>query len=292
MPGDLQLDTISGNTTFDAAILEFDFVPISDTVKFNYVFASEEYPEYSCCTVNDVFGFFISGPGIVGAPNIALIPSSTTPVTVNTLTGNYPPATSNCGGGCYNSFSQYYIDNAGGLTVQYDAFSTVLEARQVVIACDTFHIKLAIADAGDGIYDSGVFLQQGSFSGGSVFISSTTNTPDSTAIEGCADGTITFTISAPMPSDDVIYFTVGGTATNGIDYTYIPDSVIIPTGQTSTTLTINPLWDGITEPLETVVIAVQYTTSCSTLAVDSVTINITNVDTLHVIASNDTTICS
>ena len=50
----------SGGTTFDAAVLEFDFIPIGDSVIFRYVFASEEYNEYVCSNVNDIFGFLIS----------------------------------------------------------------------------------------------------------------------------------------------------------------------------------------------------------------------------------------
>ena len=70
--GDANLNVITApSTTFDAAVLEFDFVPLSDTVRFRYVFASEEYPEYACADVNDAFGFFISGPGIAGTQNIA-----------------------------------------------------------------------------------------------------------------------------------------------------------------------------------------------------------------------------
>jgi len=56
----------AGFQTFDASILEFDFIPQSDTLKFNYIFGSEEYPEYVNSGYNDVFGFFISGPGIAG----------------------------------------------------------------------------------------------------------------------------------------------------------------------------------------------------------------------------------
>src|SRR5690606_3893211 len=81
---------ISPITVNDCAVLEFDFVPNGDTLKFNFAFASEEYNEYVCGTVNDVFGFFISGPGINGpftnnAENIALIPGTDVPVSINTL---------------------------------------------------------------------------------------------------------------------------------------------------------------------------------------------------------------
>lgn len=77
---DLQL-LIPGFSVNDATILEFDFVPTSSPVVFNYVFASEEYPEYVNSSFNDAFAFLLSGPGISGgagfsndAVNIAIIP--------------------------------------------------------------------------------------------------------------------------------------------------------------------------------------------------------------------------
>ena len=54
-PGDQDLENIVGVTTYDAAVLEFDFIPQNDTIQFRYVFASEEYPEYVCSTYNDLF---------------------------------------------------------------------------------------------------------------------------------------------------------------------------------------------------------------------------------------------
>ncbi len=94
LSGDADLLTLSGNqpgaASIDACVLEFDFVPLGDTVKFRYVFGSEEYPDFVCSSFNDVFGFFISGPGISGpysnnAINIALIPGTTMPVAINTV---------------------------------------------------------------------------------------------------------------------------------------------------------------------------------------------------------------
>ena len=88
--GDADLDQLAGVSTYDAAVLEFDFIPASDTLTFDYVFGSEEYNEYVCGTVNDAFGFFLSGPGIAGpytngAENIALVPGTTTQVSINTV---------------------------------------------------------------------------------------------------------------------------------------------------------------------------------------------------------------
>ena len=63
---DPELTGIASGSLNDAAILEFDFVPSSDTIKFRYVFGSEEYMEFANSTFNDAFGFFISGPNPAG----------------------------------------------------------------------------------------------------------------------------------------------------------------------------------------------------------------------------------
>ena len=80
-PGDPDLGVlVAPQLTLDAVVLEFDFVPLGDTVKFNYVFSSDEYPSFTCSNFNDVFAFFISGPGITGSKNLALVPGTNIPV--------------------------------------------------------------------------------------------------------------------------------------------------------------------------------------------------------------------
>ncbi|MCC6685255.1 MAG: choice-of-anchor L domain-containing protein, partial [Bacteroidia bacterium] len=83
--GDPQLTQLAGNSTYDAAILEFDFIPSGTSVSFQYLFASEEYPEYVGSRFNDVFAFFISGPGIKGFKNMAVVPGTGKPVTINNI---------------------------------------------------------------------------------------------------------------------------------------------------------------------------------------------------------------
>lgn len=163
-PGDATLQAIAGLNTYDAAVLEFDFVPQNDTIAFRYIFASEEYPEFVCSTYNDLFGFFISGPGITGAQNIAIIPGTNTPVAINSVNSGASGANANPNTPCNLSYSNYYVDNTNGTTIQYDGFTTVLTATAIVVPCQTYHLKIVIADAGDADYDSGVFLEAGSLS--------------------------------------------------------------------------------------------------------------------------------
>lgn len=138
----------------DAAVLEFDFIPSSDSVEFRYVFASEEYPEYVGDIFNDVFGFFLSGPNPAGVAynnlNIARIPGTNLPITINNVNEN--------------SNSQLYVNNSTNQSIVYDGMTVVLTAKALVSPCEIYHIKIAIGDVADEVYDSGVFLEANSFS--------------------------------------------------------------------------------------------------------------------------------
>ncbi|HLP92531.1 MAG TPA: choice-of-anchor L domain-containing protein, partial [Saprospiraceae bacterium] len=152
--GDADINVIVAPlVSYDACKLEFDFEPVGSNLSFQYVFASEEYPEYACQNYNDAFAFLIDGPGY-NNENIALIPNTATPVSINTV-NNIPP-------NCVNN-PQYYINNTSGTTVVYDGFTTVLTATAEVVPCENYHFKLVIADVFDRVYDSGVFLKKGSF---------------------------------------------------------------------------------------------------------------------------------
>lgn len=150
-PGDPLLDALVGCTTYDASVLSFDLVPSGNILEFEYVFGSEEYPEWVGSTFNDVFGFFISGPNPLGGEyineNIAIIPGGSLPVAINNVNAQ--------------TNSQYFIDNEtlGGTTIVYDGFTTVLTVQIDVIHDTLYHLVLAVGDASDDIYDSGVFLK-------------------------------------------------------------------------------------------------------------------------------------
>jgi gliding motility-associated-like protein len=292
LPGDTMLDNIITGTTYDACILEFDFIPIGDTVKFTYVFGSEEYNEFVNSTYNDVFAFFIRGPGIIGYPNMALIPSTSTPVSINNVNDGYSDCDVVPSGPCTNC--AYYIDNTGGLTVQYDGFTTPLVALHWVIPCDTYHIKIAIADVGDYAYDSGVMLKQGSFTGGSAYVSThaTDTLLGDTIVRGCISAEIIISILDTLTHDTTVHFTLSGTAINGIDYSHLPDSVVIQAGSIHDTLIINPLPDTIDYSLKYVVIGITFATGCNTTALDSVILPIKNPTKMwDTVYHNDTTIC-
>ncbi|MBI3500212.1 MAG: choice-of-anchor L domain-containing protein [Bacteroidetes bacterium] len=159
---DPDLMAIDPNLTNDVCILEFDAKPTCNTLAFTFSFGSEEYPEF-VGSFNDGFGIFVtgtnpSGPNYTGY-NMALLPPPAppgTPVSINNVNnGNYscpgPPS-----GPCANC--SFYIDNCTGTTVEYDAFTKPVTVTLSVVPCTNYHFKLAIADALDHIYDTGVFF--------------------------------------------------------------------------------------------------------------------------------------
>lgn len=153
-PGDADLNTlVTGSPSFDAAVLQFDFIATNNTLLFDYVFASEEYNEFAGSAFNDVFGFFISGPGISGSQNIALIPGVSIPVSINNV-NNGTLGTGPC------VYCTYFHDNTNDTTVAFDGFTIPLTATYTLTPGLTYHLKLAVADVADAIFDTGVFLQK------------------------------------------------------------------------------------------------------------------------------------
>src|SRR5690606_30625435 len=163
----------------DVGVVEFDFTALGDTLRFKYIFASEEYNEHVCSPYNDAFGFFISGPGIVGNPNytnaaknVALIPNTNVPVAINTVNrgiagefGN--TATCNAVSPNWQANNIYFVDNENNISpnaTQFDGFTVPFLVEVPLICGETYHIKLAIADATDRKNDSAVFIEAGSFS--------------------------------------------------------------------------------------------------------------------------------
>ncbi|MEZ4757322.1 MAG: choice-of-anchor L domain-containing protein [Flavobacteriales bacterium] len=273
--GDPDLETLAGVTTNDASILEFDFIPVGDSITFRYVFASEEYNEYVCGTVNDVFGFFLSGPGLSGpftdgAVNLALVPGTSVPVSINTVNNGTVGANGqlqNCLDLDANWIANniYYIDNGASIEVQFDGQTVVLTARAEVVCGQTYHIKMAIADGGDTAFDSGVFLEAGSFT--SVpFIPSLTPGPgivgENTILESCYPVTIDFIQQDGGADTNVVIITVGGSATPGVDFSpNFPDSLVFLPGDTVQSFTFNCPID--TDSTENIILTLVSQSICS-----------------------------
>ncbi|TSJ41946.1 choice-of-anchor L domain-containing protein [Fluviicola chungangensis] len=158
-PGFALFNSVFNATSYNASVIEFDLVPSGNTLHINYIFGSEEYSGPTITPVyafNDAFGIFISGPGITGTQNMARLPN-TSPVSTRTLN---PSANSqyfvyNGSGseGPYNSSDQYLQYN--GLSIPLTASSSNLTPGS------SYHIIMVVADAGNAMHDSGVFLEEG-----------------------------------------------------------------------------------------------------------------------------------
>ena len=287
---DPDLVGIATNTLHDATILEFDFIPTSDTIKFKYVFGSEEYMEFANSSFNDVFGFFITGINPAGgnytSQNIALIPGTSTPVSINNVNATSNPS--------------YYFDNEipAGLTVQYDGFTIPLTAISPVQCGTSYHIKLAIADAGDGSWDSGVFLEAGSFaSAGPPNLTTGSNfgggllDNDSTVYEGCGFAYLLVDRGlAHTSTAETFHFSLSGTADNGLDYSSIIDSINFAIGQDTASVKIISLPDLLIEGTETVLLSLFATSTCGGSDTLYKTIYIIDTPPLKVSLNDDTSL--
>lgn len=167
LPGDRDLSRIARAPTLDACVLEFEFKAPFDSISFDFFFGSEEYPEYVNKGVNDVFAFLLKKEGDDFAVNLARLPDNLGPITVDNVNEN--------------KNSQFYLkvphwdennvlmweerrdEGELALTYQFDGLTKVIPAASRITPNHWYYLKIAIADAGDELYDSGVFLKAGSF---------------------------------------------------------------------------------------------------------------------------------
>lgn len=195
---DKDLNRLCKGRTYDQIILEFDFVPFNNKISFNYSFASEEYPEYVGSKFNDVFAFIITGNGMKKS-NLAVIPGTKDPIAINNInhkkhkdlyinndcffnygvfksTPNTPKVSifkriwnklfnkKNEAKGFYVIESEKKkLDQIIVSNFEYDGFTRVLTATCILEPWKLYHLKIAIGDVGDAIFDSGVFLEESSF---------------------------------------------------------------------------------------------------------------------------------
>lgn len=239
----------------DVAMMEFDFQAEGDTLRFRFVFASEEYNEYTCSPYNDAFGFFISGPGITGNPNyqnnalnIARIPGTNVPVGINTVNQGFPGAfgansVCNAVSSGWQNNQIYFVNNAENTdptTTQFDGFTKPLLIEIPVVCGGIYHIKLAIADAVDRNNDSAVFIEAGSFSSEvplevAVYI----DQPDidEPALEGCSVFELKLSRSDSTRVKTVYLRTIGLANQNAV-MPDLPESIEFAVGERNKTLLI------------------------------------------------------
>ena len=331
---DLELALNEINLTWgvnNVTILEFDFVAESESMAFNYVFGSTEYTSFTCSSYNDIFGFFLSGPGIVGpysnnAINLAYVPDpegyvtyddwlnnnnglyTSTPVAVNTINAGSPTYTNNPT--CeaidpnFESYNIFWIDNDYSgtgwdgpneppdpeFTVQgITGFTTPLIAEYNDLICgETYHIKLAIADAADGALNSAVFLEANSFASPEVDISTVPNTElgnvlniENGVLEGCGEVAIQFDRGGDMSMDLNVTIDYSGDASYGVDYEELPTELVLPAFEEQIILPINVFFDDIVEGDETLIVTISgVPVACEDVTVQDIEIIILDQDEL------------
>ena len=285
-PGYGPLTTLAGVETENAAILEFDFVPQSDSVRFRYVFGSDEYPEFVGEGFNDVFAFYISGPGFGGTVNMAQIPLIGGPVSIDNINNGVSNE-----GPCRNC--DYYVNNGLGNTapqdasdfyIQYDGFTIVMEARAAVQCGETYHLSIAIADAGDEAYDSGIFLEANSLESYLPLKMSAALELDGygdgkTMGEGCEKATVTVTrrdVSEVLSIPIVTY----GDATEGVDYENLPETINFAIGEGSKTFSFDVYDDDLIEGIESLTIELNHPDPCGEDNFVTIDLDISDVDDL------------
>jgi gliding motility-associated-like protein len=199
--GDPDLDQALGITSVNATVLEFDFVPLTTSINFNYLFASNEYQIYFPCEYSDGFAFLIKEKGsTANYKNIAVLPGTSTPVSsknVHSLINDYTDSQNTLHKGCPAINESYFNGyNAASSPVNYSGQIIKLNASTDVIIGKTYHIKLVIADDDNNLYDSAIFLEKGSFSA-SIDLGLDRSTATSNPI--CFGDT--FTIDTKLPAN-------------------------------------------------------------------------------------------
>ena len=224
-----------GSYLTSCASLEFDFVAMADTFAVNYIFASEEYCEYVGSSFVDPFAFLLTGfdpvTVMMSTKNVSIIPGSITasnpngiPVSINNVNhgfhsgGNAP--------GSNPSNSEYFICNASNSDgVQYDGYTVALSAGAPIFGCQTYHIKMAVCNFADLVYDSGIFLEEGSFHSSGIELESSWEggLGGDTLVQGSYEQVkLAFRLESPaITSSASIAINTEGDAVLGVDYALI-----------------------------------------------------------------------
>jgi len=300
-PGDADLDYFSflngGESSLDACVVELNVFVATNELRFEYIFGSEEYPEFvnSGLGVNDIFALLVKGPGIVGIPdidnqeNVAVIPGTNTFIEIDNVNS----------GSNWEYYRDNQINTATGVTetsVQYDGLTSdflgvkkSLTASIPVIPCNDYKLKLAIADRGDAQFDSGVFV--GELRGGVPNLVFDSNNDIDFLVEDCSgvEDEILVTLNNPLDDPQSYTVTLSGTATRNIDYILdMPDQIIISPGETQLSFSIIPITDMITEGNETIIISLSNDFGCGVVELENIVITILEEPLIEINLGADT----
>ncbi|MBQ4034127.1 MAG: T9SS type B sorting domain-containing protein, partial [Paludibacteraceae bacterium] len=269
-----ELEGLTGTKMIKSpSVLEFDFSTIDDSIAFNYVFASQEYPMFVNSQFNDAFAFIITDLTTGKKENIAKIPGSNTYVSINNVNKekNSKYFVAN-----YESYDPEFSWNPDFTPIYKDCnlekvggFTTTLTAKTKVVPCRKYHLKLAIGNAVDDDYQSIVFLEAGSFkSNGLSSKIRYTNSRASGIAKDCSNGEIVIHIK-DSDTPTKINLKCIGEAKNGIDYKKIPEEIVIPAHQDTAVIELEPIRAIDKDSME-VQIAITIDNSCSNTQEDTV----------------------
>lgn len=286
------------SSVHDIAILEFDFIATGSELSFDYIFGSEEYFGFENTQFNDVFAFFLSGPGITGpfdappgypdgATNLAIVPGSNPvlPITISSVNADIN--------------EEFFIANQNLQGINVDGLTTTLTVNSPLICGETYHIALAIADCGDGSLKSTVVLREGSFNIASNSITPiaqdpANNFPSETTVEGCIPGQFVLTPPPCLLEDLTVNLVYTGSAQLGIDYeSSLPTTATFTLDTEEIIIDITPLDDEEVEGLETIVISYTYTSFNGEEVTLSASLNLYDYDDNEpfIVAMDDLFIC-
>jgi hypothetical protein len=299
----------NGDSVIDANVMQFDFVAKSPFIFLQYVFASEEYPASACKTPNDVMGIFLSKPGQSWIQNLALVPGTNIPVGVNTI--------NNGSGSCEGpNHEEFYVDYLGnnGQNLIFNGFTTPLIASGNVTPCDTYRLKIAVADGARhddfvyqptdiqsmnprlGLYDSGLFIKAGSLrSTDSLWVEAIGGAASSSvtpyAVRDCMPAKFRIHRATAMSATLTVQYVLGGTAQAGADYQALTGTATIEPWQSYVDVPVQAIGTGDDRTLSLYLLSPF--NNCSTLTPDTLgnaSLNILPRLPVHIL-THDTTIC-
>ena len=286
----------------DGCVLEFDFVASGTAITLEFVFGSDEYETWVNTQYNDVFAFFLSGPGIEGpyarpegfpngALNIAGIPGTDPliPVTISSVNSSMN--------------AEYFVSNQENIGACINGYTVPMLAQHPLICGETYHLKLAIADGSDTALESMVIIKDGTFSNAvqPVFDFTLTGLSNDNLYEDCGLATLTIDRPENIPYEEVVYLSYSGQATNGEDYGVsqadgsllpLPDSVTFMPGQLSMAIDFAAEIDEVEEGIESVIFHFESPSICeSGIAFDTLSFDLAEIPPALEATGFDMTLC-